>query len=156
MKALNASSFGSAMNTLQNRLKNTNRHFAAGTPYAPGGLAVVDEHGYEVKLSNPVRGRYQFLNDGDVVFTRAESQFLKRLTSTRGASLIQQRLAGLLRQGAEAASALFRQPVSAAPVAISTGDVIIHGNASRQTVAEMKAAQKQMAYQVLREFQKLK
>ena len=156
-KAFGNGTFGGAMSYLQGQIKNTKRSFAGGTAGAPAGLALVDEQGYEVKLSNPSAGKYQFMNDGDIVFTRAESRFLKRLTGSGGASLIGERLAGLLRRGANALSPLTAAAMAGqAAVAIRTGDIVINGDATKRTVAQIKAAQKDMTYQILRQFQKLK
>lgn len=156
-KAFGNGTFGGAMSYLQGQIKNTKRSFAGGTAGAPAGLALVDEQGYEVKLGNPSAGKYQFLNDGDIVFTRAESRFLKRLTGSGGASLIGERLAGLLRRGANALSPLTAAAMAGqSPVAIRTGDIVINGDANKRTIAQIKAAQKDMTYQILRQFQKLK
>lgn len=156
-KAFGNGTFGGAMSYLQGQIKTTKRSFAGGTAGAPAGLALVDEQGYEVKLGNPSAGKYQFLNDGDIVFTRAESRFLKRLTGSGGASLIGERLAGLLRRGANALSPLTAAAMAGqAPVAIRTGDIVINGDANKRTIAQIKAAQKDMTYQILRQFQKLK
>lgn len=155
LTALGTGTFGGAMSFLKGQVDAGQHSFAGGTTGAPRGFAVVDELGYEAKLVNPRRGRYQFLNDGDVVFTRRESLLLKQLTGSAGAALIGQRLAGMLQQGAQAASSLLR-PAVALPVAIQTGDIVINGNADNRTVAALKAAQKSMTYQILKEFKKLK
>lgn len=155
LTALGTGTFGGAMSFLKGQVDAGQHSFAGGTTGAPRGFAVVDERGYEAKLVNPRRGRYQFLNDGDVVFTRRESLLLKQLTGSAGATLIGQRLAGMLQQGAQAASSLLR-PAVALPVAIQTGDIVINGNADNRTVAALKAAQKSMTYQILKEFKKLK
>lgn len=155
LTALGTGTFGGAMSFLKGQVDAGQHSFAGGTTGAPGGFAIVDELGYEAKLVNPRRGRYQFLNDGDVVFTRRESLLLKQLTGSAGAALIGQRLAGMLQQGAQAASSLLR-PAVALPVAIQTGDIVINGNADNRTVAALKAAQKSMTYQILKEFKKLK
>ena len=155
LTALGTGTFGGAMSFLKGQVDAGQHSFAGGTTGAPRGFAVVDELGYEAKLVNPRRGRYQFLNDGDVVFTRRESLLLKQLTGSAGATLIGQRLAGMLQQGAQAASSLLR-PAVALPVAIQTGDIVINGNADNRTVAALKAAQKSMTYQILKEFKKLK
>ena len=155
LTALGTGTFGGAMSFLKGQVDAGQHSFAGGTTGAPRGFAIVDELGYEAKLVNPRRGRYQFLNDGDVVFTRRESLLLKQLTGSAGAALIGQRLAGMLQQGAQAASSLLR-PAVALPVAIQTGDIVINGNADNRTVAALKAAQKSMTYQILKEFKKLK
>ena len=122
--------------------------YAQGTRYAPEGLAITDENGYEMKLINPSRGKYQLLNQGDVIFNAAQSSFLWGLSKNPNGVL-----ANLM------SSILHRAPTlgglttaSVQHIDIDTGDVIIQGNADEKTVSEIRRVKREMVNDVLKAF----
>lgn len=54
-------------------------HYASGTDYSIGGIASVNENGYEAKFEPTGNGEYRLLKEGTKVFTAKDTSMLKLL-----------------------------------------------------------------------------
>lgn len=120
--------------------------YAKGTSNAKGGLAVVNEEGLEYILSNPSKGKYQFLNNGDKVFNAKASEFLYKWANEPA------KILGSMIKSISASSSI----AIASPCNITVGDINISGNADEKTVGELRRARKELITDILNEFKKMK
>lgn len=119
--------------------------YAKGTSNAKGGLAVVNEEGLEYILSNPSKGKYQFLNNGDKVFNAKASEFLYKWANEPA------KILGSMVKSLSASSIAIASPCN-----ITVGDINISGNADEKTVGELRRVRKELITDILNEFKKMK
>ena len=139
--------------------KNTKEKFkvsgyASGTLNALPGLKEVDELGPEWLFVSPSTGqRYRVFSGGEKVLNAEGTNFLYNFAMSKG-SMITDSLQKIFR---DTFSSL-RNSISGntGPVSITTGDVIVQGNADTSTVSELRRAQRDQVSTLLKEFGRLR
>ena len=124
--------------------------YASGTKSATPGLHEVDELGSEYLFVSPSDGsRYRMFTGGEKVLNADATDFLYDFANS-GGSVLTKMLSDLLDS---VGLSSVNKPVQA--IQLSSGDIIIQGNASERTVSEIRRAQRENLEFVIKEFNKL-
>lgn len=119
--------------------------YASGTNNAYGGWARTQEAGSELVAKKLKDGSFAtYLPQGSKVFNSKATDFLYSLANSPLStikSVVSKATSGINNTGNNAV--------------VSVGDIVINGNADSSTVAELKKARKEMAYEILTEFKRL-
>lgn len=121
--------------------------YARGTGNAMRGLHMIDEEGIETIFESSDGSRYKMFTGGEKVLNAKASDFLYKF-ATSGGSIFSK----LLESGTKLFDMIRpRQPVEA----IYMGDIIIQGNTDKQTVSEIRRAQRDNLSDILKSFNRL-
>ena len=124
--------------------------YAVGTANATPGIHEVDEFGAEYVFVSPSDGtRYRMFHGGEKVLTAEATDFLYQFANS-GGSILTKMISDLLKYSG---LGNISKPIQA--IEVNAGDVIVHGNASAQTVSEIRRAQRNNLEFVLKELNKL-
>ena len=123
--------------------------YASGTSHATPGIHELfegnkDEYVYTTKDGKKYR---MFSGLGDKVLNASATDFLYKFANN-GEAFISNMLNGLV-------GAISNVGKPAQQVQLSTGDIIIHGNATQETVSAIRRAQRESVDHILREFTRL-
>ena len=123
--------------------------YASGTSRATYGVHELfegDKDEYVLQTSDGKRYK-MFSGLGDKVLNASATDFLYKFANN-GESFLSKIMSGLV-------GSVNNVSRKAQPVAISTGDIIVQGNADQRTVSEIRRAQRDNVDHILREFVKL-
>lgn len=124
--------------------------YAVGTENATPGIHEVDELGTEYVFVSPSDGsRYRMFHGGEKVLTAEATDFLYQFANS-GGSILTKMISDLLKYSG---LGNISKPIQA--IEVNSGDVIVQGNASAQTVSEIRRAQRNNLEFVLKELNKL-
>lgn len=124
--------------------------YASGTKHATVGIHEVDERGVEYIFESPSDGsRYRMFTGGEKVLNAKATDFLYNFATTGGGVLSN------MFANAFKAVGLTGLTGRAQTVNLTTGNVIVQGNAEAQTVSEIRRAQRDSISYMLKEFNKL-
>lgn len=126
--------------------------YANGTRSATPGFHRVNEIGAETLFVSADGSKYRLFSGGEKLLNAKASEFLYNFANSGGHGLMDT-LSNLVRQAQSAA--LERIGSHTQTIEIKAGDIIIQGNASSQTVSEIRRAQRDGIDHILREFQRL-
>lgn len=124
--------------------------YASGTRSASGGLHIIDEFGRSETIFESKDGsKYKMFSGGEKVLNAKASDFLYEFANggTKLLTDIINSVTGDMRIDEI-------NPVN--NTEITMGDIIIHGNADRQTVSEIRRAQREAISDTLKSFNKLR
>ncbi len=123
--------------------------YATGTRNASAGLHSIDEQGAETIFTSSDGTKYRMFTGGEKVLNAKASNFLYDFANS-GGSLFEKILNSFINNG------LFNKlkPTVIAPN-ISMGNIIIEGNTDRQTVSEIRRAQRDNLSDLLKSLNKL-
>lgn len=123
--------------------------YASGTPNATRGIHEVDEKGSEWLFTSGDGTKYRVFSGGEKVLDANATNFLYNFATT-GGKILSDAFSSLL-------NAIMPNRISnqQRPLQISTGDIIIQGNANEKTVSEIRRAQRDNVEYILKEFTKL-
>ena len=126
--------------------------YAAGTSHATAGIHEFDENGDEVIFTSADGSKYRIFSDGEKVLNARAAEFLYDFANSHGNSMknVWDSLVGSIIQQVRGIRA------GDASVEISTGDIVIQGNADSRTVSEIRRAQRDHVSYILKEFNKLR
>ena len=122
--------------------------YAAGTRSAIPGIHSVDERGDEYIFQSSDGSRYRLFNGGEKVLNARATNFLYDFANN-GSQILQKLMNAVTGTGLGAI-----RPVQN-NVQLVTGDIIINGNTDKETVSEIRRAQRDAVDLVLRQFNKL-
>lgn len=120
--------------------------YASGTRSASPGVKKVDEKGAEWLFTSGDGTRYRVFSGGEMVLNAEATKFLYDFAMDKGNALSNM-FANLL--SAVNLSRIGKQPQ---PVQLSTGNIIIQGNADQKTVSEIRRAQREGIDYILKQF----
>ena len=123
--------------------------YATGTRSAAPGVKKVDEKGAEWLFTSGDGTKYRVFSGGEMVLNAEATKFLYDFAMDRGNALSNM-FASLLN--AVNLTSVGRQ---SQPIQLSTGDIIIQGNADQQTVSEIRRAQREGIDYILKQFTRL-
>lgn len=123
--------------------------YASGTSNATRGIHKVDEKGSEWLFTSGDGTKYRVFSGGEKVLDANATNFLYNFATT-GGKILSDAFSSLL-------NAIMPNRISnqQRPLQISTGDIIIQGNANEKTVSEIRRAQRDNVEYILKEFTKL-
>lgn len=124
--------------------------YASGTMSATPGLHKIDEVGTEYIFESPSDGsRYRIFQGGEMVLNAAATKFLYNfaMSGTNALSDMMSDVASYV--------GLDKITMPTQSVQLSTGDIIIKGNANEQTVSEIRRSQREQVSYILKELNKL-
>lgn len=123
--------------------------YASGTLNATRGIHEVDEKGSEWLFTSGDGTKYRVFSGGEKVLDANATNFLYNFATT-GGKILSDAFSSLL-------NAIMPNKISnqQRPLQISTGDIIIQGNANEKTVSEIRRAQRDNVEYILKEFTKL-
>ena len=128
--------------------KPTVSGYASGTNYATSGLHKVDEKGVETIFQSSDGQRYRMFSAGEKVLNAKASDFLFDFAN-RGKDILEKWF------GYRIPSYQNINP-RVSTTTIQQGDIIIHGNADKATVSEIRRAQREHLEQMLKQLNRLK
>ena len=120
--------------------------YASGTRSATKGVHRVDERGPEWLFTSSDGSKYRIFSGGEKVLDAAGTNFLYNFANSGGRSMIS------AMSGFGDSIKRPRVNKSQNPINLSTGDVIINGNADSRTVSEIRRAQREGIDYILKEF----
>lgn len=120
--------------------------YASGTRNATKGVHRVDERGPEWLFTSSDGNKYRIFSGGEKVLDAAGTNFLYNFANSGGRSMIS------AMSGFGDSIKRPRVNKSQNPINLSTGDVIINGNADSRTVSEIRRAQREGIDYILKEF----
>ena len=121
-----------------------------GTNFATPGLHAIDEAGEEYIFVSPSDGtRYRMFSGGEKVLDAASTDFLYKF-ATSGGDVLRKMVDGLFNM---TGLSKLMKPIQ--NIEINAGDVIVQGNASTQTVSEIRRAQRGNVDFMLKELKRL-
>ena len=123
--------------------------YASGTSYAIPGFKRVDESGAEYTFVSSDGSKYRVFSGGEKVLNAKATNFLYDFATT-GGSVISNMMSSLID-----AIGLGKVTRPSQAISLSTGDIIIQGNADHRTVSEIRRAQRDNLEFIIREFNKL-
>lgn len=123
--------------------------YATGTSYATPGIHAIDEIGSEYVFTSSDGTNYRVLNGGDKVLNAKATDFLYTFANN-GVSVLEKIIKGVF--GGNSIGSFIPNVVQNE---IVMGDIIIQGNADRQTVSEIRRAQRDSLSDILRGINKL-
>ena len=123
--------------------------YAAGTSSAKPGIHRIDELGGETTFESKDGSRYKLFTGGEKVLNAKASKFLYDFANGGG-----EIVKAIIRSVTEGKSMNGLTPISSNNE-IRMGDIIIQGNTDKQTVSEIRRAQRQSLETMLKELNKL-
>lgn len=123
--------------------------YASGTRSATPGIKKVDEESAEWLFTSGDGTRYRVFSGGEKVLNADATNFLYDF-ATSGGQILSNMFSNLLN-----AFNFNNIGRSSQPIQLSTGDIIIQGNADQRTVSEIRRAQRENIDFVLKEFTRL-
>lgn len=123
--------------------------YASGTRSASPGIKKVDERGAEWLFTSGDGNKYRVFSGGEKVLNANATNFLYDF-ATSGGRILSNMFSGLLNAINPGKIGKQTQPIQ-----LSTGDIIIQGNADQRTVSEIRRAQRENIDFVLKEFTRL-
>ena len=125
--------------------------YASGTRSSVGGFGRINEKGIEMIASPDGNGNYVNLMPNSYVFSAKATEFLWKLATEHSLpQAMYNSIAKSIQTQSNAPSVNIAQPIS-----ITMGDVIIQGNADKQTVADIKKQQENTVRMVLQKIKEL-
>lgn len=124
--------------------------YASGTHSAVPGLHMIDENGDETIFQSKDGNKYKLFAGGEKVLNAKASDFLYRFANG-GVDILKNAVGDALRSNFVN---LFTK--GSGDIEISTGNIIIQGNADKATVSEIRRAQREQLDTILNTFNKLK
>ena len=128
----------------------TGSGYASGTSSASAGLHQLFEKGDEYFFTSPSTGkRYKVFSGGEKVLNAEATNFLYNFANSGGEMIT--------RMFSDLVNALTPSNISSPkrPIQLTTGDIIIQGNADTQTVSQIRRAQRDGMDYLLKELQRL-
>lgn len=123
--------------------------YASGTRYATPGLHGIDEEGTETIFESADGSKFRMFTGGEKVLNAKASDFLYEFANSGGDILTK------LLDGSLGRSLFDKIRPVAMTNEVSMGDIIIEGNADRQTVSEIRRAQREGLSDLLKNLNKL-
>lgn len=123
--------------------------YASGTRRATPGPHKVFENGDEYIFQASDGTRYKMFSGGEKVLNAKATNFLYDF-ATSGGKILASMLPGIMGGGA-----LSKISRPSQPIQLSTGNIIIEGNANERTVSEIRRAQREGIDYILKEFTRL-
>lgn len=123
--------------------------YASGTSNASAGLHGVDEIGTEYIFESADGNRYRMFHGGEKVLTAEATNFLYNFANT-GGSVLAKMIADLFKS-----SGLGNISKTIQAIEVNSGDIIVQGNADKQTVSEIRRMQRSETDRLLKEFNRL-
>lgn len=123
--------------------------YASGTQSALPGFKQIDETGAEYTFVSSDGNRYRIFSGGEKVLNAKATNFLYDFATT-GGTVISNMMSSLVDT-----IGLGKISKPSQAIALSTGDIIIQGNADHRTVSEIRRAQRENLEFVIKEFNKL-
>ena len=125
--------------------------YASGTRSSVGGLGRINEKGVEMISAPDGNGNYIPMLPNSYVFSAKATEFLYRLATDHSLpQAMYNSIAKSIKTQSSTPSVNIAQPIS-----ITMGDVIIKGNADKQTVADIKKQQENTVRMVLQKIKEL-
>ena len=124
--------------------------YASGTAGATPGIHAINEKGYETIFESSDGTRYKLFTGGEKVLNADASNFLYEFAN-KGKKVIENIL-----NFAMGNNSVMDKVYPSNNAQIRMGDIIIQGNADRQTVSEIRREQRESLKNLLKEFNKLK
>lgn len=145
-KAMGIAADGIVGNDTRGRFRN--KGYASGTNNATPGIHRLYENGDEYIFSGADGNRYRMFSGGEKVLSAPATNFLYWFANTGG-----MRLFDMIGRFFPKYEIMGGHPGS--PSQIRMGDIIIYGNTDKQTVSEIRRAQRDGMNQLLKEFNRL-
>ena len=124
---------------------------ALGTRSSPGGFGRINEKGIEMISAPDGNGNYIPMLPNSYVFSAKATEFLWKLATEHSLpQAMYNSIAKSIKTQSSTPSVNIAQPIS-----ITTGDIIIQGNADKQTVADIKKQQENTVRMVLQKIKEL-
>lgn len=123
--------------------------YASGTRSATPGIHKMFENGDEFEFRSSDGNRYRVFSGGEKVLNAQATNFLYDF-ATSGGQILSNIFSDLLK-----AFSIGNISKPSQPVQLSTGDIIIQGNANDRTVSEIRRAQREGIDYILKEFTRL-
>lgn len=139
--------FGQAFNDII--LVQAPSGYASGTPNASSGVHRVDEDGSEWLFTSGDGTRYRVFSGGEKVLNADATNFLYNFAMS-GSKVLSNMYSSLLNALTPAKISSQGQTVQ-----LSTGNIIINGNADEKTVSEIRRTQREGIDYILKEFTRL-
>lgn len=125
--------------------------YASGTRSSVGGFGRINEKGIEMIASPDGNGNYVNLMPGSYVFSAKATEFLWKLATEHSLpQAMYNSIAKSIKTQSSTPSVNIAQPIT-----ITMGDIIIKGNADKQTVADIKREQENTVRMVLQKIKEL-
>lgn len=125
--------------------------YASGTRSSVGGFGRINEKGIEMISAPDGNGNYVNLMPGSYVFSAKATEFLWKLATEHSLpQAMYNSIAKSIKTQSNTPSVNIAQPIT-----ITMGDVIIKGNADKQTVADIKKEQDNTVRMVLQKIKEL-
>ena len=125
--------------------------YASGTRSSVGGFGRINEKGIEMISAPDGNGNYVNLMPGSYVFSAKATEFLWKLATEHSLpQAMYNSIAKSIKTQSSTPSVNIAQPIT-----ITMGDVIIKGNADKQTVADIKKQQENTVRMVLQKIKEL-
>lgn len=125
--------------------------YASGTRSSVGGFGRINEKGIEMISAPDGNGNYVNLMPGSYVFSAKATEFLWKLATEHSLpQAMYNSIAKSIKTQSNTPSVNIAQPIN-----ITMGDVIIKGNADKQTVADIKRQQENTVRMVLEKIKEL-
>lgn len=123
--------------------------YASGTRSASPGAHKVDEKGAEYVFTSSDGNKYRVFSGGEKVLSAGATDFLYDFAVTEGRSM-KNMFANLLN-----AFNFAKVQSRSQPIQLTTGDIIVQGNADQKTISEIRRAQRDGIDYILKQFTKL-
>ncbi len=123
--------------------------YAKGTKKATAGLHAIDELGSETIFESADGTRYKMFSGGEYVLNAKASDFLYEFANSGGA-VLEKLIRGIFDSGI---SDVVRPIINQND--IKMGDIYVQGNADKQTVSEIRRAQRDSLSEMLKSFNRL-
>lgn len=125
--------------------------YASGTRSSVGGFGRINEKGIEMISAPDGNGNYVNLMPGSYVFSAKATEFLWKLATEHSLpQAMYNSIAKSIKTQSSTPSVNIAQPIT-----ITMGDIIIKGNADKQTVADIKKQQDNTVRMVLQKIKEL-
>ena len=125
--------------------------YASGTRSSVGGFGRINEKGIEMISAPDGNGNYVNLMPGSYVFSAKATEFLWKLATEHSLpQAMYNSIAKSIKTQSSTPSVNIAQPIN-----ITMGDIIIKGNADKQTVADIKKEQENTVRIVLQKIKEL-
>ena len=125
--------------------------YASGTRSSVGGLGRINEKGIEMIAAPDGNGNYVNLMPNSYVFSAKATEFLWKLATEHS---LPQAMYNSIAKSIQTRSSTPSVNI-AQPITITMGDIIIQGNADKQTVADIKRQQENTVRMVLQKIKEL-
>lgn len=123
--------------------------YASGTRNASPGIKKVDEKGAEYLFTSSDGSKYRVFSGGEMVLNNEASRFLYDFAMDKGNALSNM-MSNLLN-----AFNFNKIAKQSQPIQLTTGNIIVNGNADNQTVSEIRRAQREGIDYILKQFTRL-